>query len=420
MTRRTLILVAMWIGAAGAMLYLWLNREDEASLTPARAAPGAPVHARVTSDEDRAPAEVRADLPVAAVPEGPPMTFRGDRRHTGRSSFAGPETAVAAWSFEAGSRIVAQPVVARDGRIYVGSLDGKFYALNPHGGEQWQVDLSGPVYSTAAIDGDGNIYVGSDAKVFTSISRGGEVRWRIQTEGDADTGVAISPDGLIHFGAGNELWAVRADGRVEWKFLTQGKIFSTPAIDDDGTVYFGCQDDHLYAVAPDGRLRWSYRTGGDNDSSPVIGDDGTIYFGSDDHKVYALTRDGELRWSQDLEGMVRAPIGLTLDGGILVGVFGPRPRVVALDAADGETRWYFPVTVADTTEIGVASGPLVDREGNIYFGAHDDYLYSLAPTGELRWAFEAGGDIDVSPVLAMDGMLLVGSDDHRLYALSAP
>lgn len=413
-----MILVGMWTAAAAAMLFLWLGRDDSASLTSARPAPGTPVRVRVTDGEDRAPAEVRADLPVAAVTEGPPLMYRGDRRHTGRTEWSGPSAANVVWTFETEARITAQPVVSRDGRIYIGAHDGTFYALNSSGGVQWQRDLGGAIYSTPAIDDAGNVYVGSDARVFTSFSRGGEARWRIETDGDADTGVAISPEGLIHFGAGSELWAVKSDGTVEWKFQAQGKIYSTPAVDDDGTVYVGSQDDHLYAIAADGRMRWSYRTEGDNDSSPLIGDDGTIYFGSDDHKLYALTRDGDLRWSTDLEGMVRAPAALSRDGGVLAGVFGPRPRVVCLDADDGELRWYFPVTIADTTEIGVASGPLVDRAGNIYFGAHDDYLYSLAPTGELRWAFEAAADVDVSPVLAREGMLLVGSDDHRLYALS--
>lgn len=408
----------MWVAAAGAMVAVWLGRNDEATLAPARRAPGAPVRVRVTSDQDRAPEERRADLPVAEVPEGPPRVFRGDRRNTGRSPYTGPQSGSVIWNYETGSRIVAQPVVDNAGRIYVGSLDGSFYALSPHGGEQWRRNLGGPVYSTAAIDADGNIYVGSDASVFTSFTPSGEVRWRIQTDGDADTGVAVSDDGRIYFGAGPELWAVQSDGTVDWKFAAQGKVYSTPAVDDDGTIYFGSQDDHFYALAPDGRMRWSYRTEGDNDSSPAIGDDGTIYFGSDDHKAYALSRDGELKWSQDLEGMIRAPVGLTQDGSVLVGVFGPRPRVACLDGATGDLRWYFPVTVADTSEIGVASGPLVDREGNIYFGAHDDYLYALAPTGELRWAFEAGADVDASPVLMPDGTLLVGSDDHHLYALA--
>ena len=413
-----MILVGMWAAAAAAMLALWLGRDDSAELRAARPAPGAPVRVRVTDGEDRAPAETRADQPVAPVPDGPPRMYRGDRRHTGRSGFKGPGSAAVAWSFETQSRVTAQPVATRDGRVYVGSHDGTFYALNDAGGEQWRRDLGGPIYSTPAVDDRGNVYVGSDARVFTSFSRSGEARWRIQTEGDADTGVVISDAGVIHFGAGSELWAVRADGTVDWKFQAQGKIFATPAVDDDGTVYVGSQDDHFYAVAADGRLRWSYRTGDDNDSSPVIGDDGTIYFGSDDHKIYALSRDGDLRWATDVEGMVRAPIGLSRDGAVLVGVFGPRPRVVALDADDGEVRWYFPVTVADTTEIGVASGPLVDADGNIYFGAHDDYLYALTANGELRWAFEAAADVDVSPVLIREGMLVFGSDDHRIYALA--
>ena len=184
-----------------------------------------------------------------------------------------------------------------------------------------------------------------------------------------------------------------------------------------GTIYFGAQDDLFYAVAADGRLRWSYRTGQDNDSSPVIADDGTIYFGSDSRRVYALTRDGEVRWSHEVGGYVRAPLGLGRDGTVLAGVFGPRPRVVGLDPDTGEERWYFPVTVADNAQVGVASGPLVDREGFLYFGAHDDYIYSLAPDGDLRWVYQAHGDIDSSPVLAPDGSLIMGCDDHMVYAL---
>ncbi|MAQ17657.1 MAG: hypothetical protein CMN30_23025 [Sandaracinus sp.] len=402
----------MWIGAIGAMLFLWLSRSSEEDVEPALEAPGIPVR----GPADRAPDEERAGA-LEPLEVGAPTTYRLDRRHRGQSPYVGPDRAIPAWSFETGSRITAQPVAAADGRIYVGSHDGFLYALDEHGNERWRKDLRGPVWSTPAIDEAGNVYVGSDAKVVTALSRDGEVLWRLDVEDDADTGIVFAPNGRLHFGAGQDLWSVEPDGTVAWRYHAAGKIFTTPAVDDDGTLYFGCQDDHLYAVAPDGRLRWQHRTGDDVDSSPVLGDDGNLYFGSDDHQVRSLDRDGNVRWSTDLEGYVRAPVGIAKDGSILAGVYGPRPRLVALDPAEGGIRWFFPVTVADSTEVGVESGALVDAEGNIYFGAHDDYLYALAPTGDMRFIHGTDGDVDSSPVLTSTGLLLFGSEDGFLHAL---
>lgn len=413
--RRKIILAGMWGSALFAVVLLRFGPSgDSGENMPAPRAPGAPV---LEPDGERAPEESRVGQPVAAVPEGPPTMFRLDRRHTGRSPYRGPVAADVAWSFEAGHRIVSQAVVGRDGRIYVGALNGVLYCLNSRGRVEWEKNLDGPIWSTPLVGPDGTVYVGSDADVFWAINRDGSTRWRIATEADADRGAVLGPSGVLYFGAGTDLWAVDTEGAVQWRFRTRGRVFSTPAVDDDGTIYFGSQDDHFYALAPDGRVRWSYRTGDDNDSSAVIGDDGTLYFGSDDRKVYALTRDGELRWSRDLDGYIRGPVALGNGGSVIAGVYGPRPRIVSLEAATGEIRWFFPVTIADSSETGVMSGPLVDRDGFIYVGAHDDYLYSLNSNGELRWAFQANGDVDASPTLAPDGTLLFGSDDRFLYAL---
>jgi outer membrane protein assembly factor BamB len=116
-------------------------------------------------------------------------------------------------------------------------------------------------------------------------------------------------------------------------------------------------------------------------------------------------------------GYVRAPVALGAGASVIAGVFGPRPRIVSLAASDGRIRWEFAVTVADSPQLGIASGALVDVDGNIFVGAHDDYLYSLTPDGELRWALATGGDVDGSPVLGTDGTLFVGADDRRMYAL---
>jgi outer membrane protein assembly factor BamB len=235
--------------------------------------------------------------------------------------------------------------------------------------------------------------------------------------GDVDTGIAFAPDGSLIFAAGEDVWSVGRDGTPRWRFHARIKIYSAPAIDDDGTVYVGAQDDFFYAIAPDGRLRWRVEIHDDVDSSPVIGDDGTIYFGSDNREVQALDRNGRELWRADVGGYVRAPLSLGRRGDVLVPVFGPTPRLVSLDARTGEERWSFSVDAGASSDLGVGTAPLVDVDGNIYFGADDGFIYAISADGALRWVHHTEDRVDSDPVLGLDGTLYVGSDDDHLYAI---
>jgi outer membrane protein assembly factor BamB len=415
MERRRLAIAAMWIAALGAIAAIYFNLEPERDGTRTRQGGEAPTF---VAGEDLAPETSRGELAVAEE-RGSPGHFRGGPRHTGRSPFVGPAHAARSWRYDAGGRITAQPVVAPDGTIYVGAHDHRLHAIGPEGEGRWSKDLHHRIWSAAAVGDDGTVLVGSDVgALFALDPADGSTRWRVRAEGDADGPVTLAPDGTIHFAAGPHVYALAPGGEVRWRFEARGPfLLSSPAVDVDGTVYAGSIDDRVYAVAADGRMRWDYETGGDVSSSPVIGDDGTLYFGSDDGHVHALTRDGERRWRTHLDGYVRAPVALGRNGDVIAAVYGPQPRVVSLDAEDGSLRWYFPVTVSETSEIGVASGPLVDAEGNIYFGAHDDFLYSITGDGELRWIHQTGADIDSAPILTAEGLLLVGCDDGHLYAI---
>ena len=415
MDRRRLTIAGMWVAAIGAMAAIYLTLEPDRDDARTRDGDEAPTF---VAGRDRAPAASRAELGVEDEVASPRF-YRGGRRHTGRSPFVGPARARRAWRYEAGGRITAQPVVGRDGTIFVGSHDHRFHAISPVGEGRWAVRLHQRVWSAAAVRDDGTVLIGSDADALFALDpEDGSTTWRVRAEGDADGAVTIGADGTAYFTAGPHLHAVAPDGTVRWRFEGRGPfLLSSPAIDADGTAYVGSIDDHVYAVAPDGRMRWEHRTGNDVSSSPAIGDDGTIYFGSDDQHVYALGRDGERRWRTHVDGYVRAPVALGRNGDIIAGIYGPRPRVVSLDADDGSLRWYFPVTVSDSSEIGVASGPLVDAEGNVYFGAHDDYVYSVTDDGRLRWIHQTGADVDSAPVLTREGLLLVGCDDGFLYAI---
>jgi len=403
----------MWVAALGAMVFIYLSFEPEVEDVRTEDGGDAPTF---VAGEDRAEGGSRLGLEVAED-EGSLAVFRGGVRHTGRSPHRGPARAAQAWRYDARGRITAQPVIGGDGRIYVGSHDHRFHAVSPTGQGLWAVDLRHRVWSAAAVVED-TVYVGSDADTLFALDvETGEPRWRLQTQGDVDGAPAVVGDTLYVTG-GRHLYAVRTDGEIRWRFEVRATfLLSSPAVDSDGTVYATSIDDHLYAVAPDGRMRWEYAAEDDIRGSPTIGDDGTIYFGSDDQHVHAVDRDGERRWRTHLDGFVRAPIALGREGDVLVAVYGPRPRVVSLDAATGDERWAFPVSVVESSEMGIASGPLVDVDGNIYFGSPDDYLYAIDADGDLRWIHELGADIDSAPVITEDGTLIVGCDDGFLYAI---
>ncbi len=66
------------------------------------------------------------------------------------------------WSSIGGLYTLSSPAIGARGTIYVGSVDGKVYALNPDGRQKWSFTIGGGVESSLAIGADGTIYVGSD------------------------------------------------------------------------------------------------------------------------------------------------------------------------------------------------------------------------------------------------------------------
>lgn len=71
-----------------------------------------------------------------------------------------------------------------------------------------------------------------------------------------------------------------------------------------------------------------------------------------------------------------------------------------------------------TIGANVVSSPAV-ANGVVYVGSDDDKLYALnATTGAVLWTAPTGGDVDSSPTVA-NGVVYVGSDDGKLYAFDA-
>ena len=202
---------------------------------------------------------------------------------------------------------------------------------------------------------------------------------------------------------GRSGWRLPRNPVIRARFATHGRITSQAVVSARGDVVVTSHDGSIYALDADGALRWQLNTGDRIYTTPVARTDGTLVFGSDADRVVIVGGDGALR------------LALGLDGSVVVGTFGPRARVVSLDRATGALRWERSVDGPPTRDYGVASSALVDADGDYAVGVPDDALWILHRDGSMRARVALPADVDGSPALVADRVLVVGCDDGVVY-----
>jgi outer membrane protein assembly factor BamB len=315
------------------------------------------------------------------------------------------------WRFTTRGAVYSSPRI--DGQIvYVGSNDGRLYALDRATGKQrWGYQCGGGVSSTPLIQGS-IVYVGSDDQSLHAVDKvTGKRRWIFKTKGVVHSSPSFGR-GLVVVGSRDRhVYAVDAESGAEmWRFEGGDWFNSSPVLTEDA-VYVGCRDHQFYALELEtGKKLWSYTTKSTVDSSASV-EGATLAFGSDDGFVYSLETSGAWHWqTQTGGGVVSRP--LLVDE---VGYVGSDDgRLYAFDTSTGRIRWSF------KTGGGIRSSPAYGR-GLVCVGSRDRRLYAVnAVTGREEWRFETDGPIDdSSPVIAED-VVLVGSLDHRVYAIEMP
>jgi outer membrane protein assembly factor BamB len=210
---------------------------------------------------------------------------------------------------------------------------------------------------------------------------------------------------------------------LKWVFRTQGRVYADVTVTPDNTIYVASHDRHLYAVGPDGREIWSYDSGGKIWSTPAVSTGGTIYFGTDTDRLVALKPNGREDWvfftkpgsdkasppddsTWDLD---TSPL-LMSDGTIAFGchlhLYTVRPS--------GLLRWAFN---AGTGGAKVFSSPALGPDGSLYFGTQGRYFFALGDGAKVLWSIKTGGDNDSSPAVGDDGTVYFGSDDGHVRAV---
>jgi outer membrane protein assembly factor BamB len=355
--------------------------------------------------------------------------FRGSLTHVGVYDDPGvAELHGVKWKLKTGGAIYSSPTIA-DGVLFVGSNDGKLYAVDAERGAiKWTFAAKGRIASSPAVS-NGLVYVESyDSQLYAIDAATGQKKWSFATEGEKRFAAphihGIQPDaqplpdpfdfflsspaiwnGMVFFGSGDgNVYAVDAiAGTLTWKFHTGDAVHASPAI-ADGVLFIGSWDTYIYALeAATGKERWRFKTGDDPkihnqtgiQSSPVVVD-GLVYVGCRDAHVYALdVKTGSKSWAIDNNGAWVIGTPAVHDGTIYFttadgGMFH------AADARTGEERFALRLIWP------MFSSPAVAGRF-VYVGSHAGKLLAIdTSTRALAWTFQTEASKQLLPGFSND------------------
>ncbi len=206
------------------------------------------------------------------------------------------------WHFQTGHVVRATPAVVA-GRVYCGSFDGKVYALDAATGSKlWEVDTATKGTPWHAVQGscavvDGTVYVGSRSGFLYAIDAAtGKVRWQESHDGNWVPSSPAVRDGIAYVGQsdGHKVTAVSPDGKVLWRIDAPNETFASPLLAGD-ILYVAGNDNYnqqgkgsLCALeAKTGKVVWKLELPASVWASPVLVD-GTLYAACADGKLYAI------------------------------------------------------------------------------------------------------------------------------------
>lgn len=207
-------------------------------------------------------------------------------------------------------------------------------------------------------------------------------------------------------------------GRIRWQRKLDDGITPGPVIGADGTIYVATNAGVLHAIDPaTGADRWTYdshagQPGADLSVSPLVLPSGDILFPTPGTSLVALSPAGHELWSQSLPGRPTSPV---TTNGTRVYVGDQTGAVTAIDITSGGHA------VAWTIGTGAASyaSVVTNGSGAVYTTSGTSLVAITDHGGSASIAWRADphdGDTEVSPGLAPDGTVLLGTNGSREWA----
>lgn len=313
------------------------------------------------------------------------------------------------WDFKANSAIEKHISVV-NGIVYLGSKDGRVYALDIESGDKLG-NIKMDVASTLAV-ADSNLIIArryGDDTLFKYDFIKSKFHWKIDA-GDISSEPLVSGNSVIITALYNhiDLYDLNSGAKI-WQTKIDDQIRSSPAMSEN-IIVFGADDGFIYAVEKiDGDILWKFETGASNVAVPAIMN-GTVFVGSSNKMFYALDlHDGTLKWTFAAKGQILQSAAVEKNNVI----FGSTDsHIYCLNPLTGELEWNFEAKSV------ISVSPLIWGK-KVIFGSLDYHYYVLdIQTGEELWKYKTKGRIRTSPVIW--GEYLIGaSENNNVYAFKS-
>lgn len=218
--------------------------------------------------------------------------------------------------------------------------------------------------------------------------------------------------------SGTSPYAGPESGRILWRRKLGGDVTPGPAVGRDGTIYAAGNGGVLHALDARGRELWSFdgggSYGGDLSTTPAVTRNGVILWPGPANTLYALDGNGALLWKKAFGSFVLSP-AIRPEGTVFVVEMSGALHALDVDRSRGRELW--------SAELGGTSygSPAVGRDAVYTTAGHSLVAVAInRPKPGVDWRFEVGGElIEVSPSLAPDGTVLIGTNDGSFYSVSA-
>ncbi|MGB9742677.1 MAG: PQQ-binding-like beta-propeller repeat protein [candidate division WOR-3 bacterium] len=276
---------------------------------------------------------------------------------------------------------------------------------------KWYAPTLEPVVAAPALDEYGNVYIGDESGTLYSFNPAGVLRWTFQTRQPVFGGVTIER-GLVFLPSLDScLYCLDTAGNLKWSVNVGDEIWTPPAIGTDLNLYLTTDHGKLVSIDPGGKIRWQVKLGDEAAAAPTIGPDGNLYVSAD--SLYCFTTRGKRRWAfgtPDNSYFFAAPV-LDRQGLIYAGSFD---GYVYCLGKDGRLVWRAPVPDEDEIRTELVFSP----DNRLYLGTDGYYLCVLEPGSPVRIVYETDDAVISTPAISTRGTVYLLSDDGFLYAFT--